>query len=919
MNTWLEELALSLISSNTARAESEKHRHNFVTSVKQNAYTYARTNQFAVTEKLIGLEEKFQVLNLDDVAAELFSRRVELTRNEVKWVPDVLDLLLHLSDDPVRHSRVENLEKSKPRDDASPPLKWEDIEAEDPIDREDPIWSVPRYSDFSSDEDEEATSSSTQTSPPSVKQRHPLKTDEGRLFDPAPIDTTPNFKTAHFWQSSNRFVTVTETQAIREALFMLGGHPTSIFGSSKPGFTPTSQYRIRHLEATTSFSLLDNAAGLASDIDMVRQWLKLRQASNVTQLVQSDVGEVLADLDRAISQEHTTLLHQNSPTGVVSFLQVLERVKTAALPLKRVGVVLSRLTSNDPVELLNAMFDRLGTAQLLCSAVQVEAILPIFLSALTAYAKPIDAWMHTGTVESSEHFFIVRNDQEPRNPTSLWHDWFTLSREDQGFLPHFLKQYSGKIFTIGKTAAFLSHLGAGNFDHDTEELGLAFAALEAAGIVASSPLPFSATFEVVLERHLAALLAISTSTLKHILEKNCGVTKLFDAFDHLYLCKNGMLLNTIESKMFDQIDRCVELWNDRFLVSDSLAEAYAGLDCVDSEAITIQAFHTSSRTMENRRRSVKILRAVSLSYHVSWPLSNIIRPRSLASYQRIALTLSQVRRAKYLLERRAYGIILQMSITFDKPTDEKITRLVFWQLSCFVNILYDHFTSCVIQPLTTSMRAHLASSTTTSLDDMISLHAHYIASLEHACLSSKRIKPLRDTLLSVLDLCIRFTDLLTTVSNATAEMRGSSHRAEHKGNDDEDQEGKDIEANSFISAQSRRHRHRRHGNAINDESYSSSDEDTGMGEGYSTFVFGEDFFSLEREVQKIRGELSQDLEFLIAGLKAVARSSNLSQAAEMGAEGDGLPREEFEIGETFELLAGALEGIFPRRRWVGRV
>ena len=272
---------------------------------------------------------------------------------------------------------------------------------------------------------------------------------------------------------------------------------------------------------------------------------------------------------------------------------------------------------------------------------------------------------------------------------------------------------------------------------------------------------------MVLERHLTALQRTSTGTLKHILETNCGLTRLLNALDYLYLSKDGVILDTIESKMFDQIDRCIELWNDRFLLSDSLAEAYTKIDCVDAEAITVQASYTSSRTMQNRRRSVKILAAVSISYLVSWPLANIILPSFIFSYKRIALLLSQIRRAKYLLERRAYFYVQHMPLTLDNANLLKSTRLVLWQLSFFVSVLYDHLTSCVIQPLTTTMRGQLASTSTASLDDMISTHGRYVVALEHACLCSKSTKPSRDTLTSMLNLCIRFTDLVTAVTSST--------------------------------------------------------------------------------------------------------------------------------------------------------
>jgi hypothetical protein len=188
------------------------------------------------------------------------------------------------------------------------------------------------------------------------------------------------------------------------------------------------------------------------------------------------------------------------------------------------------------------------------------------------------------------------------------------------------------------------------------------------------------------------------------------------------------------------------------------------------------------------------------------------------------------------------------------------------------------------------------------------IHGQYVSALEHACLSSKRIKPLRDALISILDLCIRFSDMVTSAVTNT----GLETTTREVGDGD-------FEASSFISAQSRRRRRRRRSGkntsagdiaSCSDEDDDDNDED-GVGEGYSTFVFDEDT-SLGKEISKLRSEIQRHGGFLVAGLRAVARSSTT------GRRGVGDARE-FEVGEQFELLADSLEGVFPARRRVGGV
>ncbi|OAP61471.1 hypothetical protein AYL99_03674 [Fonsecaea erecta] len=888
INTWLEELLLSF-GSPSATTDVPRNKDSFIRTVKH--HSYGRTNQFAVDEKLTGLEEKLQVYNLDDVAAELFSRRAELKRDhdDKKWLPDVLDFLLHLSHDPVQHSRIENLEKLKPRTETPPILTWEEIDADDPIDRQDEIWRLPKYSDSSSDEDEFVTI----TTPPSpIAVKHHLRKEKNveRLFETPVAQESAMLEAVQFWHRPGPFVPVTETQAIREVLFMLTGMPTSIFTITNHGVRPNARYCLAHLGRTTSGSLLEEAARLGAKINFVRQWLRIPQNPAVMQFIQSAISDIMTSFEMIISEQHATILRRSSPTGVVSLLQTLQMIERASNSLKAVSAIVPDFVSNDHICALNTIYSHLDTAYSCSNSVEVETFLPIFLSALTLYSKPIDAWLVTGRIESTEPFFVFENDSKTRVASTLWHDWFTLAAAKDNLIPIFLEKFAEKIFTIGKTAAFLHHLGQATPDSCNRDLGIAAAAMETAHLILSSPLPFSATFEMILNRHLSALLDTSTTALRQILETSCGLTRFLDALDYLYLAKEGVLLDGIESKMFDRIDRCLEMWNDRFLLSDLLAEAFQDSECVDVDAITVQAQYTSSRSMENRRRSVKILAAVSISYHVSWPIANIILPNAMTSYQRVALILNQVRRARSLLESRAYFFVQHMPLPFDSLDEQRLARLIYWQLSHFANTLYSHLTSCTVQTFTRSMRELLHSSSTRSLDDMIAIHTHYVEALEHACLSSRRIKPLRDALVTILDLSIRFTDLVTSPSTHL-DVRPTSADAHG-----------DFEASSFISARSQR---RRRGRRQGADDSSSEDDDTSMGEGYSTFILEQDT-SLIQEIIKVRDIFRKHAKFLIAGLRAVARSSS-----SRSAQGQVQVRQGWEVGENFELLADSLEGVFP--------
>ena len=169
-----------------------------------------------------------------------------------------------------------------------------------------------------------------------------------------------------------------------------------------------------------------------------------------------------------------------------------------------------------------------------------------------------------------------------------------------------------------------------------------------------------------------------------------------------------------------------------------------------------------------------------------------------------------------------------------------------------------------------SMRKKLSG----SLDDMIQAHASFAEALENACLTSKRFKILNDTIIQMLDLCIRFSDL-ASMPKVDVPRRSM-----------------DSEACSFISARSDRRVRRSRNGQEDDEDGQGDDEDESDGEGYSTFVLEENS-TVAKELADIRLHFFKQGAFLVAGLRALARHPG-------------------ELGESFDMLAAKLAGVCTR-------
>ena len=846
LNGTLEQLALSFIPGKAST--SRKAKDSFVRQVRH--HTYARTNQFEIEEKLNGLEEKFQILNHDDLSDRLYDLRAELRQHDRKSLPDVLDLLLLLSRHPLNHNRLFESPKNR-QINSVPALNWAEIEADDPIDRNDQIWKIQSYSDLSSEEDD-LISSSTATSPSRVESDKIDTENEHDMNNLAPHEAVPvhlaeRLKCGQFWRRSDDEHRITELQAIREVLFMFQGLPTTLFMMTTDSIRPKEGYHLEHVSQEIFKHFLQSAATLGEQIHSVRRWLTKPKGKKHDQVLENNLRDTLEEFQAAISKFQRSILHP-SQMRPMTLTEMLCEVEGKARVLVAIRDCIRETTEMGTARYLDKLFVHICQAQQTCNDEVYDALSQLFWASFDCYIQPVDQWLIYGRLGDSSQGLFIHRTGDNQDPAHLWQGWFHQDDSQASRPPCFLQPLVPLILACGKTVAFLEQL-QGLLDHtEHPRQNMSFVLERAAVLCRVGLVPFDAVLSQLLGDHVNSKLATATARLRQVLEDSCGLTKSLDAFDQVYLAKDGVITDNIEAKLFGRIDRLLESWNDRFLVADLVKDAFAGNQHLDVQQFVIHSEHTSSRSMRSRRQSVKILGAITFEYRLPWPIANVIRADSLVSYRRVALLLGQVRRARYMLERFGYYHVHNVTLGEDL-SDQKVAQALQFALLQFVNTLYDHLTTCVIQPLSLRMRQELQ--VAASVDDMIAVHREYMHDLEYACLTAKNLIPIRTALTTMLDLCVRFSDL---VSAKTLPARRDS----------------DVEASSFMSARSRKRGYR----ARSDNSDSSSDENDSDedNEGYSTFIVPEDM-SVITEIRKLKTQFNRNLDFFAAGLRGIGRNS----------------------------------------------
>lgn len=583
------------------------------------AHQYARTNQFDVQASFAGLDEKFRVLNRDDLADALNQRINEINKRVGKWIPECLSLLLLLSDQPTENSRVEALDLLRPPT-PPPELTWKQILEDDPY-SDDEIWKDIDYgADSSGDELLPPKKDKTKSSPPT-------SVDEDDTYDPeacvVAVDAgaIQEVHAAQFWlrqaQGEDEKISITELQAVRETLFMLAGLQTSLFhGDRRVG----SEYELQHAMSKTSNHLLAELGDIGRKIHTLRQWAKRPSSLPLIQTFEAAASKRLLDYDKSLALIQQKYLVPEEPTAV-SLLELHDNLRSLSRPILRLAQLIADIEPKllvNPFIHLEMLFDQVNLAQMTLEKDVFDYLSQMFFECLQTYMKPMRRWMEDGELGLNDETFFVFENDSGSEASSLWHDRFVLRRGQENMLrsPAFLEPAAQKIFNTGKSVVFLkelgietshlsSHVRQPRLDHQT-----------VCGASADLPLsPFSELFQASFQTWIESKYSLASSVLRQYLFNECGLVQILHDFRTIYLSADGSIFQDYADAIFERMDSGQSAWNDRFLLTELTRGIFSSSKSnLQSERIAVRSVRKSPKSPSD---TVKALVQISLEYAVS--------------------------------------------------------------------------------------------------------------------------------------------------------------------------------------------------------------------------------------------------------------------------------------------------------------
>ncbi|KAF1918664.1 Spc98 family-domain-containing protein [Ampelomyces quisqualis] len=770
-----DELILSVVGFDPATHRQAYKHAKEIASRGLRGHHFGRTNQFQVESTLAGLDEKFRVKNRDDLADALQARLQKLETVTSRFRPDLLSLLLHLTDRPLENTKVEALELLRPPS-PDPPLTWHEIILEDPY-SDDDIWKDIDYAaESSGDEQVPRKRTRPRASPP-------ISVDKDDTHDPTTclvaIDEalSQQLRSTQFWSAvadhnDLRGTDVTELQAVRETLFMLAGFQTSLYSldQQRKKIRINTSYTVGHARASTMEHLLTDFLTIGGNLYRLRQWTKRTSPLPLVQTFEAAVLRRLSDFDRTLAELQQQYLIPGPPIAV-SLLYFHTGVHISSAPLCHLAHMVSDIEPEllvNPFSHLEALFDQTTLAQLTLETEKFRYLSQLFFDCLQTYLKPIRNWMENGELGlNDETFFVFENDTSS-DVNSLWHDRYVLRRDAHNTLrsPSFLQPAAKKIFNTGKSVVFLKELGLHSRAVSTAVSEPRLDHATVCSLSGEVPLsPFPELFQRAFDHWMQSKYSQASNMLRQHLVDNTGLIRTLVILETLYLGKNGAVFEDLANALFERMDAGHEGWNDRYVLTEMTRGIFATvMPTSDADKIVVR-----SSKVRRDSQSIANFTAISLDFALSWPIQNVIQRYSIPVYQQVFTLLLQTYRIKYLLlgVRPPRGTGRQESQDATAVLKRKLQHRLLW----FADSLRSYLTETAI--FFTSEEMYTRIDKADDIDEMAHVHVKYVARLQQRVILSKDVKPIHKAITEILELGVLFSKTITsddprTSRNATS-------------------------------------------------------------------------------------------------------------------------------------------------------
>ncbi|ELU38370.1 spc97/spc98 family domain-containing protein [Rhizoctonia solani AG-1 IA] len=274
------------------------------------------------------------------------------------------------------------------------------------------------------------------------------------------------------------------------------------------------------------------------------------------------------------------------------------------------------------------------------------------------------------------------------------------------------------------------------------------------------PLAFNLAAEVllndlphILADRVAPRCQIAAFRLNRVLIEDCELWRHLYAMEDLCFMRRGDIMTHFCDNLFAKID-AQKPWSDYHLLNSLFRDVISATSTSWIDLGRVRLVYRGTKTRSSAR-SIRAVHGLEVEYEFPFPLPYVFGTSALHLYSQVFVLVLQLRRAKMVLDH-----ILVRDHGTSRP-ELKVIYVLRGQLTWFVNTYMNYILTNVIHSQV--LRFHRELADANSLDEMIVKHKDHIETVQEQCFLHSKDAAIHKTVLSILDMCVHFGDLFTSV------------------------------------------------------------------------------------------------------------------------------------------------------------
>ncbi|KAF9961376.1 Nucleotide-binding protein 2 [Mortierella alpina] len=628
--------------------------------------------------------------------------------------------------------------------------------------------------------------------------QHRGDTQEAREYDiQSASELNVKLREAREYSLAQEAPIMDEADVIQEVFLLLQGLPTTIFTAQEGSVTKYSTtVEVAHLSPRALQELLCpfmEIAGATVELHSLVDSICSTSSKLNGKVVQAFGAAVHAELSQlknymAVEQQSYQRYRKGDTCRIASLIELstklssrLDMVRTLLAFVKECRFYKSLSSAREhacqnSMDILSKLYDNVCQLELLGDCRNAALFLRLLQQSIWPFLINLECWM-TGQPLDSEFEFMV---QAAKNVDIFSNKFWT----EGCYIPtEIVEAIDGPRDDTSTVQISPRFIDGSTLDQIIPIIQHQYpmSSMRSNTDTSSQAVDYTPTIDFMWRMHQA----LADATKDHYLATNTQLKAMLfhqsrllwhlRGMSEFYFMMQGEVMHAFGTSLFNKMRRR-RPWRDSYVLGSTFSQVASLRDWKHAKFVKVRLKERAADKAPQTRLALDIntLDQIEFEYLLPWPLAGIVYSMENAKYMygRITGLLMQVKTVKLAME--------QMSFLKSKPGPHP-ELCHFWKLRLrFFSTVNDLWTYLMTTVLDTQIRRFHSDieNQTGDLDDVIQLSRRFINVCFERCFLKERTQPLHRSLMTMLNLALKFTAIFTAFIQEQAqeqERHGNAH------------------------------------------------------------------------------------------------------------------------------------------------